>query len=204
MRLAVILLLIGTTAYSQSAFRFIGKAKNLKVERVITVRKIHENLARKVLRAEKLDYVQVRGSITLRATHRETVRPPSRVVGPNNYLKGINRRFKGIKGWDKVNQADGYNGAHHIVTRFVIKELGGSSECINNAPSVFHPFHNMPEYIDWFHNHQKQLEIYQESGVKGIMKNFFENVGQDFTEAEKEQLMLEAELWAKHWNLKWE
>lgn len=203
MRLAVILLLIGTTAYSQSAFRFIGKAKKLKVERVITVRKIHENLARKVLRAEKLDYVQVRGSITLRATHRETVRPPSRVVGPNNYLKGINRRFKGIKGWDKVNQADGYNGAHHIVTKFVIREIGGSEEAIRNGPSVFHPLHNRTEYIDWFHNHQRQLEIYRDRGIKGIIEDFFERVD-GFSSEEKEQLMLEAELWAKHWGLRWE
>lgn len=204
MRLAVILLLIGTTAYSQSAFRFIGKAKKLKVERVITVRKIHENLARKVLRAEKLDYVQVHGSITLRATHREAVRPPSRVVGPNKYLKGMSKRFKDIDGWERINKANGYNGSHHIVTRFVIKELGGNSECVNNAPSVFHPFHNMPEYIDWFHNHQKQIELYKQGGIKAIVKDFFDNVGNDFTEAEKEQLMLEAELWAKHWGFIWE
>ena len=205
MRLAVILLLIGTTAYSQSAFRFIGKAKKLKVERVITVRKIHENLARKVLRAEKLDYVQLRhGSITLRATHREVVRPPTRVVGPNVYLKGVGKRFKDLNEWNKVGDSRSYNGAHHIITKFVIKELGGNSECIRQAPSVFHSLHNDLRHIDWFHNHQKQLELYKEGGVKAIVKDFFDNVGKDFTDAEKEQLMLEAELWAKHWGFKWE
>lgn len=192
MRLAVILLLIANTVYSQSVFRFIGKGRKLRVERRIETRVNYHNLARKVLGSEKLT-----------VTQREILRSPMRVVGPNRYLRGIGKRFKGQEGWEKVNSAKGYNGAHHIVTRFVIKEIGGSSECINNAPSVFHPLHNHPEYIDYFHNHTRQLELYKQGGISAIMQDFFDNVGKDFTDAEKEQLMLEAELWAKHWGLKW-
>ena len=193
MRLALVLILLSTTVYSQSYFRFIGKGKRLRVERRIETNVRYHNLARKVLRSQSLTTVRP-----------EVVRPPTRVVGPNVYLKGVSNRFKGLTNWDKVADSSSYNGTHHIVTKFVIKELGGNSECIRQAPSVFHPLHNDVRYIDWFHNHQKQLEIYKENGVRGIMGDFFENVGADFTEAEKEQLMLEAELWAKHWNLKWE
>lgn len=192
MRLVLVLILLSTTVYSQSYFRFIGKGKRLRVERRIETNVRYHNLARKVLRSQSLS-----------AVHPEIVRHPTRVVGPNVYLKGVSKRFKGLTNWDKVADSRSYNGAHHIVTKFVIKELGGNSECIRQAPSVFHPLHNDVRYIDWFHNHQKQLAIYQEKGIRGIMIDFFENVGEDFTEAEKEQLMLEAELWARHWGLKW-
>ena len=192
MRLVLVLILLSTTVYSQSYFRFIGKGKRLRVERRIETNVRYHNLARKVLRSQSLSAVRP-----------EIVRHPTRVVGPNVYLKGVSKRFKGLTNWDKVADSRSYNGAHHIVTKFVIKELGGNSECIRQAPSVFHPLHNDVRYIDWFHNHQKQLAIYQEKGIRGIMEDFFENVGEDFTEAEKEQLMLEAELWARHWGLKW-
>lgn len=192
MRLALVLILLSTTVYSQSYFRFIGKGKRLRVERRIETNVRYHNLARKVLRSQSLATVRP-----------EIVRHPTRVVGPNVYLKGVSKRFKGLTNWDKVADSRSYNGAHHIVTKFVIKELGGNSECIRQAPSVFHPLHNDVRYIDWFHNHQKQLAIYQDKGIRGIMEDFFENVGEDFTEAEKEQLMLEAELWARHWGFIW-
>lgn len=196
MRPGILLLtifLVGNTVFSQSVFRFIGKGRRLRVERKIVTQQRYRSLARRVLRSQ---------SLTI--SRREVVRSPMRVVGPNIYLKGVGKRFKGLSEWDKVRDSRTYNGAHHIVTKFVIKELGGNSECMRQAPSVFHKLHNNPAYIDWFHNHQKQLAIYQEKGIKGIMEEFFENVGSEFSKEDKEQLMLEAELWAKHWNLKWE
>lgn len=196
MRPGILLLtifLVGNTVFSQSVFRFIGKGKRLRVERRIVTTISHQHLARRVLHSQ---------SLTI--SRREVVRHPSRVVGPNSYLRGVSRAFRKEKGWEGINNGRGYNGAHHIVTRFVINQLGGNSECLRNAPSVFHPLHNHPEYVDWFHNHQKQLTIYQEKGIKGIITEFLENVGKDYTEAEKEQIMLEAELWAKHWGFVWE
>lgn len=185
--------LVGNTVFSQSVFRFIGKGRKLRVERKIVTQPRYYNLARKVLRSTELSIKR-----------RELVRHPTRVVGPNTYLKGVGKRFKGLSEWNGVGDSRTYNGAHHIVTKYVIREIGGNSECMRQAPSVFHKLHNRPEYVDWFHNHTKQLAIYQEKGIKGIMIDFFEKVGQDFTEADKEQLMLEAELWAKHWGLKWD
>lgn len=194
MRLAIILICILTiNSQAQSVFRFIGKGRKLKVERRIETSVRYHNLARKVLRSERLTIVR-----------QEMVRHPTRVVGPNIYLKGVGKRFRGLGEWNKVGDSRSYNGAHHIVTKFVIKELGGNSECIRQAPSVFHSLHNDLRHIDWFHNHQKQLEIYKQSGIKGIIEDFFNNVGKDFTDAEKEQLLLEAELWARHWGFKWE
>lgn len=194
MRLAIILICILTiNSQAQSVFRFIGKGRKLKVERRIETSVRYHNLARKVLRSQ-----------TLTTIRPEAVRHPTRVVGPNIYLKAVGKRFRGLSEWDKVGDSRSYNGAHHIVTKFVIKELGGNSECIRQAPSVFHSLHNDLRHIDWFHNHQKQLEIYKQSGIKGIIEDFLNNVGNDFTDAEKEQLLLEAELWAKHWGFKWE
>lgn len=191
--LLLTIFLVGNTVYSQSVFRFIGKGRKLRVERKIVTQQRYYNLARRVLRSAELSIKR-----------RELVRHPTRVVGPNTYLKGVGNRFRGLSEWDKVGDSRGYNGAHHIVTKYVIKEIGGNSECIRQAPSVFHPLHNNPEYVGWFHNHTNQLAIYNEKGIKGIIEEFLEHVGKDFSKEDKEQLMLEAELWAKHWNLKWE
>lgn len=192
--LLLVMLLAGNTIYSQSVFRFLGRGRKLRVERKIVTNVRNQAIARKVLKSQ---------SLTI--NRREVVRSPMRVVGPNIYLKGIGKGFKGLSEWDKVGDSRGYNGAHHIVTKFVIKEIGGGSEAIRQGPSVFHPYHNNPRYGDWFHNHQRQLEIYKEKGIKGILDSFFESVGDGWYSVEdKEQIYLEAELWAKHWNLKWE
>lgn len=186
--------LVSNTVFSQSVFRFVGKGRKLRVERKIVTNVKYQALARRVLHSTELSI-----------SRRELVRHPLRVVGPNVYLKGVGKRFKGLSEWDKVGDSRSYNGAHHIVTKYVIKELGGNGECVRQAPSVFHPLHNNPEYVGWFHNHTNQLAIYKEKGIRGIVEDFFEKVvGKDFSEEDKAQLMLEAELWAKHWNLKWE
>ena len=191
--LLLTIFLVGNTVFSQSVFRFIGKGRKLRVERKIVTAVRYQPLARRVLRSQ-----------SLAVRHRELVRHPLRVVGPNIYLKGVGKRFKGLSEWNGVGDSRTYNGAHHIVTKYVIKEIGGNGECVRQAPSVFHPLHNNPEYVGWFHNHTNQLAIYKEKGIKGIVEEFFDKVGKDFSEEDKAQLILEAELWAKHWNLKWE
>lgn len=204
MRIVVILLLLATNVYPQSLFR-ISKAgrRGLKVQRTITTKQSHINLARRVVERRILTEQVRQNKTTLRVNHLQTHSLPSRVVGPNNYLKGVSRRFKGTKGWKEINNTTGYNGAHHIVTRFVIKEIGGNSEAIANAPSVFHPLHNDLRYTDWFHNHQRQLEIYQKGGIKAIILDFFNRVD-GFEKEDVETILLEGELWSKHWGFKWE
>jgi hypothetical protein len=194
MRLTIILIcILAINSQAQSVFRFIGKGRKLRVERHIETRIRYRDLARRVLHSNNLTVVR-----------QEPIRHPLRVVGPNLYLKGVSKRFRGFGEWNKVGDSKSYNGAHHIITKFVIKELGGNSECIRQAPSVFHPLHNDLRYIDWFHNHQKQLELYKQGGIKAIMEDFFDKAGKDLTDAERQQLILEAELWSKHWDLRWE
>ena len=204
MRIVVILLLLATNVYPQNVFRFSKAGRNgLKVQRIITTKQSNINLARIVVERRILTEKVRQNKSTLRANHLQTCSSPLGVVGPNNYLKGVSRHFKGTKGWKTINNTTGYNGAHHIVTRFVIKEIGGSNEAIANAPSVFHPLHNDLRYTDWFHNHQRQLEIYQKGGIKAIILDFFNRVD-GFEKEDIETVLLEAELWSKHWGFRWE
>lgn len=193
---------VSLNSYSQSVFRFLGKGSALKVTRTITTNQINTELARSILAAQGAT-VRIIDPVTLQATFNPGIVTPAIVVGPNSYLKGVSRAFSGAKSWRKVNSASGYNGAHHIVTKFVIREIGGNAEAIRNGPSVFHPLHNKPEYVDLFHNHQRQLELYRERGIKAIIEDFFERVP-GFTDEEIKLMLLESELWAKHWGLKWQ
>lgn len=204
MRLIVIVfLLLSSNLYAQNVFRFIGKGSALKVTRTITTNQIYVNLARDILRAQGLTNIRAISPTALQVTYRPGIVTPAIVIGPNSYLKGVSRAFRGTKGWKKVNVGGGYNGAHHIVTKFVIQQIGGNNEAIRNGPSVFHPLHNKPEYVDIFHNHQRQLEIYKVGGIKGIVEDFF-NRAPGFTDDEVKIMLLESELWSKHWGLKWQ
>lgn len=203
-RLGVIFLLfLSQNLYSQNIFRFIGKGSALEIRRTITTNSININLARKILAAQGIRNIQVISPVSIQAVYTPGIVTPAIVIGPNSYLKGISKAFRGDEAWKRINLATSYNGAHHIVTKFVIKQIGGSDEAIKNGPSVFHPLHNKPEYIDLFHNHQRQLELYKSDGIKGIVQDFFNRID-GFTEEEVNIMLLEAELWAKHWGFKWQ
>lgn len=194
---------VSFNSYSQNVFRFIGKGSALKVTRTITTNQINMELARSILAAQTSATVRVIDPVTVQATFNPGIVTPAIVLGPNSYLRGVSQAFKGATEWQNVNKGTGYNGAHHIVTKFVISEIGGNAEAIRNGPSVFHPLHNKPEYIDLFHNHQRQLELYKQGGIKGIVEDFFERVP-GFTDEEIKLMLLESELWSKHWGLKWQ
>lgn len=191
--------------FGQSWYRIGGKVVNggIKVERVITVNS----------RLERQIAVELLGSEQMRARYIQGVTIPSEVVGPNMYLRGIGNRFRKEEGWKDLWRSDGYNGAHHIVTRSVIQNIAGKRQLIvSNAPSVFHPLHNRPEYADVFHNHKRQLELYEKCGIKCVIEDFFERIEKvnnsenmlKYSEQSKKKIMLEAQLWAKHWGLKWD
>lgn len=204
MRIGVIVFLLLTqNLYSQSIYKFIGKGVELQVERTITTNQIYLNIARNVLLAQGLQNIRVISPTALQVTYNPGIVTPAIVIGPNSYLKGVSKAFKGAAEWQAVNAGTGYNGAHHIVTKFVIKQIGGNDEAIRNGPSVFHPLHNKPEYVDVFHNHQRQLEIYKVGGIKGIVTDFFDRVP-GFTDDEVKIMLLESELWSKHWGFKWQ
>lgn len=205
MRIVILFLFffVSLNSYSQNVFRFIGKGAALKVTRTITTNQINRELARSILAAQTSATVRVIDNVTVQATFTPGIVTPAIVIGPNSYLKGVSRAFRGENAWVNINSGSGYNGAHHIVTKFVIREIGGNAEAIKNGPSVFHPLHNKPEYIDLFHNHQRQLELYKTEGIKGIVEDFFNRVP-GFTDEEIKLMLLESELWAKHWGLKWQ
>lgn len=214
MRLTIILIcILAINSQAQSVFRFKGKGRRVHVERTVSVGYNRMELARKILEGQRISRTRTTPqTVTFVAIHREPIRHPSLVAGPNSYLKGLGRRFKGVSGWNKIEQSGGYNGAHHIITKSVIKKLGGSNECINNAPSVFHPLHNNSTFEQTFHNHEKQLEIYNQKGIRGIMEQFFEEINEvnkalgipPYRRELQYKLFLEAQLWSEHWGFRWE
>lgn len=204
MRVALLLILLSTTVYSQNIFRFKAKGPRVKVERTIVTSQA--NLARRILRTTNLTTQK-----KLRATYYQSRVHPTNITGPNNYLKGLSRRFTGQQ-WERIGQSGGYNGAHHIVTRAVIKQISlKDGEIVANAPSVFHPLHNNPNFEHMFHDHERQLKIYEQSGIRGVVIDFFERANAVsgrlgipvYNDEVIQQALLEAELWAKHWGLKW-
>lgn len=212
MRIALVLLFLSTTVYSQNLYQFAKRGKKVRVQRTVTVGLNHEALARRVLQQPLIKRVHG-NTITLRATHTQPLTRPLNVVGTTNYLKGVGRAFKNRPGWERIGQSGSYNGAHHIVTKSVIKQITGKEgEIIANAPAVFHPLHNSPSFESMFHDHERQLQIYQESGIRGVIIDFFDraNAVSDrlgiplYNDEVINQALMEAELWAKHWNLKWE
>lgn len=212
MRVALVLILLSTTVYSQNIYQFAKRGKKVKVQRTVTVGLKYEALARRVLHQPLIKRVHG-NTITLRATRTQPLTRPLNVVGTTNYLKGVGRAFKGRNGWERIGQSGSYNGAHHIVTKSVIKQISGKEgEIIANAPAVFHPLHNSPNFENMFHDHERQLQIYQESGIQGIIIDFFDRANAVsgrlgiplYNDEVIHQALIEAELWAKHWNLKWE
>lgn len=205
MRVICLIVLLSVNCQAQNIYQFSKYGKNLKVTRSIST--TQNALARKVILTNK-----VLNSQNLRATYIQPFVPPMQVVGGNNYLRGVSKQFSGRKGWEKINNVKGYNGAHHIVTKKTLKELGFEGDILSNAPSVFHPMHNNPYLVREFHNHERQVELYKQYGVKAIILDFFERINKlnksfglpVYEQAEIDKTLLEAELWAKHWGLKWE
>lgn len=209
MRVALILLLIGTTAFSQSVFKFARRGEHLRVTR--TVQTPFRTLARRAIEREQQKQVFNR-PLGIQATYRQNFTRPYKVIGPNSYLRGVGRKFKGRKGWERIEQSGSYNGAHHIVTKSVIKQISGKDgEIVNNAPSVFHPLHNNKSFDKDFHDHARQLELYREHGIRAIIIDFFERINAinealglpKYEQADIDKELIEAELWARHWGLKW-
>ncbi len=210
------MLAVCNPVYSQSAFRVLQRGNRVKIRRTITVPPKQARLAQKVaLNQSAIQRVETKVNRAVITTHIEQklVRPMD-VVGPNKYLRIASKVFKKKPGWKRLNSSVGYNGAHHIITKSVIREISNryNMDMLANAPSVFHPLHNSAEYTEVFHGHDKQLELYYTRGVKGIVDNFFKEINKinlehglplynkKFIEAE----MLEAELWTRYWNLRWE
>ena len=214
MRIVVILVLLSVNVYSQNCYQLLKSGcTKLVVNRTITVKPIQVGLAQKVLeRQAKRVVIKAQPEvIMLTGDYSSVVTQPSKVVGGHNYLKMAGQKLES-QGFN-INGSGGYNGAHHIVTKSVIRELARHKpRIINNAPSVFHPLHADPRYVEVFHDHKRILEVYNSWGVKGVILDFFSRVNKVneleglpiYTDDVIETELLEAELWAKYWGLKWE
>lgn len=164
---------------------------------------------------------------------------PENIYGGYNYLRtmtklsqksprNIESEHQGI--WQKINHTRSYNGAHHIVNKSTLEQIHQNmkikarvrgqtfttnlSEMQNNAPAIFHRLHGNPEFSYIFHNRERQLQIYYQSGMKAVIDDFFEQVNLLAWESDgliprvpqkvMEGTYLEAELWCKTFNLRWE
>ena len=66
-------------------------------------------------------------------------------------------------------------------------------------------------YSDLFHDHAALLETYHQKGVWGIITNFYKRLNEKnkelglplYEQEVIEQTLLEAELWSKHWGIRW-
>lgn len=207
MRIALLILLLSTNTFAQNYYQFIRKGSVAKVQRTVTKEFI--DISKKIIKA-RIESGQFYKEI--RAKQIQPIQRPMQVPGSVGYLKGAARAFKDTPQWEKVYESGGYNGAHHIVTKHLLEELGLNGEAITNAPGVLHPLHNNKYFDIYFHDHDTQKELYEQGGIKLILENFFKCIN-DINEALGyprynrefiENEMFEAEIWAKYWGLKWE
>ena len=219
--LCLSLLLLAFPVSSQNVFVRLGKnAKNLKIRRTITVAPIHADLAYNLAKRRSPDVTTAisRKVARITAEIKQPVLPPHKIAGGYNYLKMVGKTFKNQPQWLHANESGGYNGAHHIVTKTVISEIAKELDIQDvstmqaNAPAVYHFLHNHPGFGDLFHDHAMLLDLYHAKGVRGVVLDFFYRLNEINREMELPlydekfiQLeLLEAELWAKHWGIKWE
>ena len=213
MRIVLVLLFLSSNCYCQNVFHLAKTVKRgVKVRRTVVVRPRHAHLAKNVLERHiqkaRIQYASNRAVLT--ADLLQPITRPMDIAGGNNYLKLTEKALK--KRGFKIDRSNGYNGAHHIMTKSAIRQIAGNNpEMIANAPSVFHPLHNDPIHIDVFHNHERIVELYTNNGVKAVILDFFYRANelnkQEGIKPYDDNLinteLLEAELWAKHWGLKW-
>lgn len=192
----------------------------MRVRRTIQIAPQHWELARQVaLKHTSFSDVKLARKVArVQFQFRQSVVQPYNVTGGYNYLKMVGKAFKNRPGWRSLDESGWYNGAHHIVTKTVITEIAKEvgiedpAEMKANAPAVYSQLHNHPAYSDLFHDHQMLLDTYHRSGVKGVVTEFFERLNAVnkklglplYDEEFIGTTLLEAELWAKHWNIRWE
>lgn len=162
---------------------------------------------------------------------------PSSLWGSYQYLRilaklshqpgAVNPRYE--QQWKRIHQVTSYNGVHHIVNKTTLKELYMRMKeeakqkhepftlqldaLMREAPAALHPFHGNPYYKTFFHNSDRQLQLYEQGGVRAIVVDYFQSVNR-FHKKNPEQApfispqvmkntLLEAKLWCETFHLKW-
>ena len=160
----------------------------------------------------------------------QSIKAPETIYGPYKYVRAfstaakteelVNRKY--LERWKHINDVQGYNGVHHLISKSTIKRIHADlkqrgkkvslSDLESNCPSILHPLHGHPEYQDVFHNIDQQYEDYQKFGMKITILSLLERIDEEnvklglptFPEWYLEGILKEAELWTKYNGLVWE
>lgn len=132
--------------------------------------------------------------------------------------------------WKVVPDSAGYRGVHHIVNkttlRHIYKDMKEASQekkeffaikfsdLHNDSPGSLHPFHGKNQFSHIFHNSSRQLELYEEGGIKLIVLDYFKSLRQLALQYPQEapaipaevvkNTLLESKLWCETFQLRWE
>lgn len=140
----------------------------------------------------------------------------------------IDPQYKAM--WRRVFNVEEYCGVHHIVNKSTLKDIyfqmkqkaAAKHEVVSfrlddmqkDAPGSLHPFHGNKQFSSVFHNQARQLKLYEQGGVKLIILDYFKNlqrlareypgVAPKISEEVIKNTLLEAKLWSKTFNLRWQ
>ena len=230
MRLALLLLVVSINCFAQNVYQVINKTPQMiKIGRTVIVYPKAVKIAEKTLlnRSSEILTEKVKNQVILQTVINQPICAPEEVAGGYNYLRIANREMHHSEGWEDVSCSSLYNGAHHIINKSVLEVIYTDlrfrartrdevlpfnlPDLQNNAPAMFHIYHNHPKYRNFFHDRDRQLRLYYSKGVSGILDDFLKRVEEvnrieglpPYSEDFKQTTLLEAELWAKHYGLKW-
>lgn len=199
-------------------------------------------LVKEVIQLHNPEYTEILSSaclpeIQLKAEFKvPRLRRPETLYGSYSYLKILaawsrekgSVEYKYINIWKNIHRTQSYNGVHHIVNKSTLKaihsdmKLSARSKGVpftinlaqvqNTAPATFHVLHGNPKYKHIFHDADTQYKLYQCSGIKGVIEEYFKNINKVNAEFGLRPVpfsviigtLKEAELWAKTFKLRWE
>ncbi|MDD6173761.1 MAG: hypothetical protein ACI352_00080 [Elusimicrobiaceae bacterium] len=153
---------------------------------------------------------------------------PAEAWGSYGRIKGIARIAKSDPNiirlqpaWHSIWKSQGFNGAHHIMNQYAIKQIWHTSPyaghidfglVTRDAPAMFHPFHGKPAFGYVFHNPEVQVSLYMRGGVKAVMENQLMQINAinieyglpQLSETFLQNTMRRAKSWAKDYKLRWQ
>ncbi len=153
---------------------------------------------------------------------------PAEAWGSYSRLKQIARAAKSDPhvmalqpSWHAIWKSKGFNGAHHIMNQYAIKQIWHTSPyagkidfglVTKDAPAMFHPFHGKPAFGYVFHNPEVQVSLYMKGGVKAVMENQLMEINMinieyglpQLSETFLQNTMRRAKSWAKEYKLRWQ
>ena len=159
----------------------------------------------------------------------KTLKSPTAIHGPYTYTRAISTVSQDhsrvdpryLSAWKYINQYGNYNGSHHIVNKTTIAAIHADltekgykislEEMQNDAPALFHPLHDRPQYKKIFHDAKWQYETYQKMGMEALLLYQFDklhalnaDIGlSPIPDEVIDGILKEAELWCTQYHLYW-